>query len=78
MSATSEIIGVRYQETIILCVYRQPGATDTTLTDSLTRFCLANSHHSIIIVNDFNVHERDWLSSPFTPPAGSYCSSGVL
>ena len=71
VSATSEIIGVRYQEKIILCVYQQPSATDTTLIDSLTRFRLANSRHSIIIVSDFNVHECDRLSSPFMSLAGT-------
>jgi len=71
VSATSEIVAVCYLETMILCVYRQPSATDTTLIDSLNRFCLANSHHSIIIVGDFNVHECDWLGSPFTSPTGS-------
>jgi len=40
VSETSEIIGVHYQETMILCVYRQPSTTDLTLIDSLTRFHL--------------------------------------
>ena len=71
VSATSEIIGVRYQETIILCIYRQPSPTDITLIDSLTRFRIANRHCSIIVVGDFNVHDRDWLGSPFTSPAGA-------
>ena len=71
VSGTSEVIGVCYQETMILCVYRQPSAIDTTLINSLTRFRLANSHYSIIIVGNFNVHERDWLGSPFTSSAGS-------
>ena len=41
--------------------------SDTTLVDSLTctRFRLPNSHHPIIIVGDFNVHECEWLGSSF-------------
>jgi len=70
VSETSEIVGVHYQETLILCVYRQPSATNVTLIDSLTRFRLANRHYSII-VGDFNVHEREWLGSPFTFHAGT-------
>ena len=66
MSVTSEIIGVLYQDTMILCIYRHPSATDLTLIDSLTRFQSANSHYSIIIVGDFNVHECEWLGSSFT------------
>ena len=77
VSTTSEIIGVRYQEIIILCVYQQHSTTHMTPIDSLTRFHLANSYHSIIIVGNFNVHERYWLGSPFTSPAGNtlweYC-----
>ena len=69
--ATSEIVAVRCQRTMILCVYRQPSANDTTLIDSLTRFRLANGQNSVIIVGDFNVHESDWLGSAFTSPAGT-------
>ena len=69
MSGNSEIMGVRYQGTIILCIYRQPGASDVTLIDSLTRLRAANSCHPIIIVG--NVHEREWLGSPFTSAAGA-------
>ena len=71
VSVTSEIIGVCYQETIILCIYRQPSTTDITLIDSLTRFRIANRHCSVIAVGDFNVPDRDWLGSPFTSPAGA-------
>ena len=70
VSGTSEIVGVRYQGTIILCIYRQPGASDVILIDSLTRFRAVNSRHPIIIVGDFNVHEREWLGSSHTSAAG--------
>lgn len=53
------------------CEMYYVSATDTTLIDPLTRFCLANSNHSIIIVDDFNVHKCNWFGSPFTSPAGT-------
>ena len=37
----------------------------------LTRFRFANSHHPIIIVGDFNVHEHEWLGSSFTSATGA-------
>ena len=33
-----EIVAVKFQGTTILCVYRQPGNTNLTLTESLNRF----------------------------------------
>ena len=47
---TSEIIGVHYQGTLILCVYRQPGVSDTTLVDSLAGFRVANSHRPLLLL----------------------------
>ena len=69
--ATSEIVAVRCQRTMILCVYRQTSANDTILIDSLTRFRLVNGQNSVIIVGDFNVYESNWLGSTFTSPAGT-------
>ena len=56
---------------IILCVYRQPSVSDLTLIDSLTQFRSDNFSLPIIIVGDFNVHECDWLNSPFNSSAGT-------
>ena len=71
MSVTSEIIGVLYQDTMILCIYQHPSATDLTLIDSLTRFWSANSCYSLIIVGDFNVHECECLGCSFTSSTGA-------
>ena len=63
---------MHYQGTIILCIYRQPEASDVTLIDLLTRFRAANSHHPIIIIaGDFNVHGREWLGSSYTSANGA-------
>ena len=70
-SGTSEIVGVHYQGTMILCVYRQPSVSDLTLNDSLTQFQSDNCSLPVIIVGDFNIHEHDWLSSPFTSSDGT-------
>ena len=42
-----------------------------TLVDLLTRFRVANSHHPIIFVGDFNLHECEWLGSSFTSATGA-------
>jgi len=56
--STPEIVAVHYQGTTF-CVYigNLVHTNDTTLIDSLTRFCLANGNYSVIIAGDFNVHE---------------------
>ena len=57
VSETSEILGVLFQETIIVCVYRQPGASDLTLIYLLTQLCLDHCQDAVVIVGDFNVHK---------------------
>ena len=49
MSGISEIIGVHYRGTLILCIYKQPSISDATLVGLLTRFRAANSLLPIII-----------------------------
>ena len=70
-SKTSEIVGVHYQGTTTLCACRQPIVSDLTSVDSLAQFRLDNYNLPIIIVSDLNVHERDWLNSPFISLAGA-------
>ena len=71
VSGTSEIIGVLFQGAMIICVYRQPSMSDPTLIDSLTQLRSDHSQHPVVIVGDFNVHESDWLGSPFFSSAGT-------
>ena len=62
VSGACEIIAVTLQGTAILCVYRQPGDTDLTVTDSLN--CFISDHNlPIILLGDFNVHHQEWLAS---------------
>ena len=55
VSGTCEIVAVNFQSTTILCVYRQPGDTDLTITESLNRF-ITSHNFSMILLGDFNVH----------------------
>jgi len=71
VSGTSEILGVLFQGTMIICVNRQPSVSDPTLIDSLTQLHSDHSQYPVVIVGDFNVHESEWLGSPFTSSAGS-------
>ena len=44
---------------------------DLALIHSLTQLRLDHSQNPVVIVGDFNVHEREWLGSPTTSSAGT-------
>ena len=69
VAGSCEFIAVRFKSVVILCVYRQPGDSDITVIDSLTRFRTAYQH-PMIVMGDFNVHHQDWLCSNHTSTAG--------
>ena len=69
VSGACEIVAINFQGTAILCVYRQPGDTNLTITESLN--CFISSHNlAMILLGDFNVHHQEWLASSRTSAAG--------
>ena len=70
VSGAFEIVAVKFQGTAILCVYRQPGDTDLTITESLNHF-ISTHNLAMILLGDFNVHHQEQLDSSHTSAAGS-------
>ena len=64
-----KIVAVNFQSTTILCVYRQPGDTNLTITESLSHF-ISSHNLAMILLGDFNVHHQEWLASSCTSDAG--------
>ena len=58
VSGACEIVAIKFQGTAILCVYRQPGDTDLTITESLNHF-ISTHNLAMILLGDFNVHHQE-------------------
>ena len=59
--------------TMLIFVYTQPFASDTTLIqqlESLYDKLMGNSNQRVVIVGDFNIHEVEWLRSTKTDATG--------
>ena len=77
-----EIVAIGHREFLIVCCYHQPSSSDLTLFRLLDKLLDTNSSLSLVICDDFNVHEASWLRSSHTSVAGTaaldFCESRGL